>query len=59
VYCETSADELARRNRERRDPVPAAALARMIERWSVPTLDEAHRVSYVLDGELQPSWVAR
>jgi len=28
--------------------VPAAAIARMIDRWSVPTPDEAHRVSRIL-----------
>jgi hypothetical protein len=39
---------IAARNRARRDPVPAAALARMIERWSVPTTEEAHRVTYAL-----------
>ena len=47
VYCEAPADVQAERNRARKDPVPAAAIARMIERWSVPSPDEAHRVSYV------------
>lgn len=51
VYCESSAAELARRNAERDDAsrVPAAAIARMLDRWSVPTPDEAHRVTYVVD----------
>ena len=48
VYCEAPADVIAARNRARRAPVPAAAIARMIDRWSVPTLDEAHRVTRVL-----------
>jgi predicted kinase len=48
VYCEAGPDELARRNQARRDPVPAAAMRRMLERWSVPRPDEAHRVTYVV-----------
>jgi predicted kinase len=46
VYCEAPPDVLAARNRARKDPVPAAAIARMIERWSVPSPDEAHTVTY-------------
>lgn len=48
VYCETSADEQDRRNRARRTPVPRTAMARMLERWTVPDPSEAHEVSYVL-----------
>jgi len=48
VYCEAGPDELARRNQARREPVPAAAMRRMLERWSVPRPDEAHRVTYVV-----------
>jgi predicted kinase len=48
VYCEAPPDVLAARNGARREPVPAAAMARMIERWSVPTPDEAHVVTYAL-----------
>lgn len=47
VYCEAPPAVQAERNRNRREPVPAAAIARMVERWSVPLPDEAHRVSYV------------
>jgi hypothetical protein len=56
------------RNRARRAPVPAAAITRMIDRWSVPTPDEAHRVSRVLSpqplapddsAESQASQIAR
>ena len=50
VYCEAPPAVQAERNRARRDPVPAAAIARMLERWSVPTPDEAHRVSYIVTG---------
>jgi predicted kinase len=48
VYCEPSPDEQDRRNRARRDPVPRAAIARMIERWTVPDPTEAHEVTYVV-----------
>jgi predicted kinase len=48
VYCEVPADEQARRNRARRDPVPAAAIAKMIERWTVPWPDLAHEVTYAV-----------
>jgi putative nucleotidyltransferase with HDIG domain len=48
VYCETSSAEQDQRNRARREPVPRAALARMLERWTVPDLTEAHEVSYVV-----------
>jgi predicted kinase len=47
VYCEVPPDVLAARNRARPNPVPATALDRMLERWSVPTPDEAHTVTYV------------
>ena len=50
VYCEADAATQGRRNRERASPVPAAALARMVARWSVPTPDEAHQVTYIVDG---------
>lgn len=64
VYCETSAPELIRRNRTRddRERVPAAVIERMLARWSVPTPDEAHAVTYVIDGDpaqtdaVRPRW---
>lgn len=48
VYCETSPVEQDPRNRARREPVPRAAIARMIERWTVPDPTEAHEVTYVV-----------
>ena len=48
VYCEAGPRELAARNGSRRDPVPAAAVKKMLERWSVPLPDEAHRVTYAV-----------
>ena len=57
VYCEVDPAELTRRNRARPEAarVPARAIDRMIGRWTVPTLDEAHRVTYQVardDGSL-------
>jgi predicted kinase len=48
VYCEASPAEVVARNRARRDPVPRAALDRMIERWTVPDPSEAHEVTYAV-----------
>jgi predicted kinase len=48
VYCEAPPDVIATRNRARPDPVPSAAMNRMIERWSVPLPDDAHDVTYAL-----------
>jgi predicted kinase len=48
VYCEAPPEVLTARNRARREPVPAAAMARMIERWSVPAPDDAHTVTYAV-----------
>jgi predicted kinase len=52
VYCETSPDELYRRNRSRSGDavVPDRAIETMLGRWTVPTPDEAHAVDYVVDG---------
>ena len=60
VYRETGADELARRLRERPRRVPAAVLERMLDRWTVPTLDESHRVTYIVDDQpTDLSWPPR
>jgi len=55
VYCEASAGDQERRNRSRREPVPRTVVARMVERWTVPDLTEAHEVTYVVppgDGDV-------
>jgi len=39
---------LLRQNRERTAAVPEGALGRMLERWEVPDLTEAHRVEWVV-----------
>jgi predicted kinase len=59
VYCEASTAEQERRNRSRREPVPRAVVARMIERWTVPDPTEAHEVTYVVphgDGDGDVVW---
>jgi len=48
VYCEAPAAELRERNRARSAPVPTQAIERMLDRWTVPALDEAHAVTYVV-----------
>ena len=48
VYLEASVEEAERRNRSRRDPVPAKAIARMTERWETPDLTECHALDVVL-----------
>lgn len=48
LYVETPRAELFRRNQARERPVPPAALDRLIDRWEVPTIDEAHAVDYAI-----------
>jgi len=48
VYCEATADEQSSRNRARMDPVPAAVIKGMLQRWTVPDPTEAHDVRIVL-----------
>ena len=42
VYLEAPPQELERRNQSRLRPVPQAVVERMISRWEVPDLTEAH-----------------
>jgi tRNA uridine 5-carbamoylmethylation protein Kti12 len=39
------AERLFPQNRQRPAPVPQSVLERMLERWEVPDLTEAHQVS--------------
>ena len=50
VYVETEAREQHARNRARPQPVPTAAIVRMLDRWTVPLPGEAHAVSHVVPG---------
>jgi predicted kinase len=49
VYVEASPDVLFRQNRERSNPVPAAAIERMLDRWQVPSPIEAQEVEYWIE----------
>ena len=52
VYCETSAHDQNARNRGRREPVPSAVIDRMLDRWSVPDLAEAHDLTLAVGWQL-------
>jgi putative nucleotidyltransferase with HDIG domain len=49
LYFERSEPDLIRSNAARPDPVPRAAIDRMIQRWTVPDPSEAHRVTYMVE----------
>jgi len=49
VYLEAPEPELRQRNRERADPVPNAALEKMLSRWSVPDITEAQAVEHLVE----------
>lgn len=55
VYVEASRARWRAQNAERDDAVPEAALDRLLERWEVPDLTEAHHVTWVLDGRPRPA----
>ncbi|WP_053226305.1 AAA family ATPase [Solirubrobacter soli] len=44
VAVETPPDVLSARNRDRRHPVPWAAIDRMLDRWEAPSATECHRL---------------
>lgn len=46
VYVEVPRDTLFAQNRERAHPIPETAIERLLDRWDVPDLTEAHRVDY-------------
>jgi predicted kinase len=48
VYVEAPPDRLRRQNRERASPVPEPVVNRLMERWEVPDLSEAHEVTYAV-----------
>jgi putative nucleotidyltransferase with HDIG domain len=49
VYVEVPEDRLLRQNRERAAPVPQKVLQRLLDRWEVPDLTEAHGVEWIVD----------
>jgi len=46
VYIDVSQQTLFRQNREREKPVPADVINRLLDRWEVPDLTEAHRIDW-------------
>jgi len=48
VHVELPPDKLYERNRARPSPVPDVVLRRLIDRWEVPDLTEAHHVDYIV-----------
>ena len=57
VYVETAAADQLARNRARDIPVPALAISRMLQRWSVPDPTEAHVVTYAVQPRAgEPGW---
>jgi predicted kinase len=46
VYLEAPLGEIERRNQLRDRPVPGAVIEKMLRRWEVPDLQEAHEVKY-------------
>jgi putative nucleotidyltransferase with HDIG domain len=44
VAVEAPPDVLSARNRDRRHPVPWAAIDRMLDRWEAPSITECHRL---------------
>ncbi len=49
VYVETTANGVLRRNRARPRPVTADSIERLLDRWEVPGLTEAHRVEWLVE----------
>jgi predicted kinase len=47
VYVDAPLDVILRRNRARLDPVPEKVIARMLEKFELPSPTEAHHVDYV------------
>jgi predicted kinase len=49
VYLEQSAAKLYQQNRERDWPVPEDVIDKMLERWEVPDITEAHQVDWIIN----------
>jgi putative nucleotidyltransferase with HDIG domain len=47
VYVEAPEERLYRQNRERDDAIPAEVIRKLVARWEVPNLTEAHRVDWM------------
>ena len=51
VYVESSFGSLFAQNASRRSIVPPSVIHRLLDRWTVPDLTEAHEVQYVVHEE--------
>lgn len=49
VYVEASRDVLFAQNRSRTGALPESAIERMMNRWEVPDLTEAHEIELWVD----------
>ena len=50
VYVEAPLTKLYAQNRKRKHTVPESVMKRMMEKWEVPDLTEAHRVEWLING---------
>ncbi len=48
VYVEGAVDVIAKRNQNRKQPVPTSVMKKLLNRWTVPSVVEAHAVETVL-----------
>ncbi len=48
VYVEVDEEALRAQNRERAHAVPERVIEKLLGKWQVPTLDEAHHIDYVI-----------
>ena len=48
VYIEAPYDAIVARNRNRTNPVPSVVIDRLVEKWEVPDLTEAHRIDWIM-----------
>jgi predicted kinase len=49
VYVEVPSDRLFAQNRQRRGRVPEGVIERLLDRWEVPSITEAHAVEYLVN----------
>jgi len=49
VHLEAPPERLHEQNRRRREPVPRAVIDKLVGKWSVPDLTEAHALTWVAD----------
>jgi predicted kinase len=49
VYVEAQPETLYRQNRERDTRVPENVINKLLERWEIPRISEAHRVEWIVE----------